>query len=83
MARFGHYAIKTLRFTSWPLLLLLLLYLVTGFAMSGRFGLEMLMDAKQALTLHKAMHIPLLVLLSVHVVCAVYLAMRRWRWIKK
>ena len=83
MARFGHYAIKTLRFTGWPLLLLLLLYLVTGFAMSGQFGFGMLMDAKQALTLHKAMHIPLLVVLSAHAVCAVYLAMRRWRWIKK
>ena len=83
MAKFGHYAIKTLRFTSWPLLLLLLLYLVTGFAMSGRVGLGMLMSEKNALALHKAMHIPLLVLFPVHAVCAVYLAMRRWRWIKK
>ena len=83
MARFGHYAIKMLRFTGWPLLLLLLLYLVTGFAMSGRFGLGMLMSEKTALTFHKAMHIPLLVLFSMHAVCAIYLAMRRWRWIRK
>jgi len=83
MAKFGHYAIKTLRFTGWPLLLLLLLYLVTGFAMSGRFCFGILMSEKNALTLHKAMHIPLLVLFPVHAACAVYLAMRRWRWIRK
>ena len=83
MPKLGHIAIKTLRFTSWPLLLLVLLYLVTGFAMSGRFGLGVLTNEKQALAYHKALHVPLLILFPVHVVCAVYLAMRRWRWIKK
>jgi hypothetical protein len=80
--RFGHYAIKTLRVTSWPLLFLMLLYLVTGFAMSGRFGFGVLMNEKTALAFHKALHVPLLMLFPVHAVCAVYLAMRRWRWIK-
>ena len=80
--RFGHFAIKTLRVTSWPLLLLLLCYLITGFAMSGRFGFGVLMDEKTALACHKALHVPLLVLFPVHVVCAAYLAMRRWRWVK-
>ena len=74
--------IKVLRISSWPLLLLLALYLVTGFAMSGRYGLNVLLDAKLALAVHKQMHVPLLVLLPVHAICAIYLALRRWRWIK-
>ena len=74
--------IKVLRISSWPLLLLLALYLVTGFAMSGRYGLNVLLDAKLALAVHKLMHVPLLVLLPVHAICAIYLALRRWRWIK-
>ncbi len=82
MPKFGHYAIRTLRFTSWPLLALLVLYLVTGFAMSGRFGLGTLMNEKKALAFHKALHVPLLALFPVHAVCATYLAMRRRRWVK-
>ena len=74
--------IKVLRISSWPLLGLLALYLVTGFAMSGRYGLHVLLDAKLALAVHKLMHGPLLVLLPVHAICAIYLALRRWRWIK-
>ncbi len=74
--------IKVLRISSWPLLGLLALYFVTGFAMSGRYGLNTLLDAKTALAVHKLMHVPLLVLLPVHAICAIYLALRRWRWIK-
>ena len=80
---FGHYVIKTLRITSGPLLLLMMLYLVTGFAMSGRYGFGKLMTTKQAVAYHKALHVPLLVLFPVHTGCAIYLAFRRWRWIKK
>ena len=74
--------IKVLRISSWPLLFLLALYLVTGFAMSGRYGLGVLLDEKTALGFHKLLHVPLLVLLPVHAICATYLALRRWRWIK-
>ena len=74
--------IKVLRISSWPLLGLLAVYLMTGFAMSGRYGCGVLLTEKTALALHKLMHVPLLTLLPVHVICAIYLALRRWRWIK-
>ena len=80
--KLGHLAIKTLRHTAWPLLILLLFYLVTGFAMSGRFGLDRWMDEKKALAVHKALHVPLLLLFPIHGVCATYLALRRRRWIQ-
>ena len=74
--------IKMLRISSWPLLVLLALYLVTGFAMSGRYGFGVLMNEKTALGFHKLLHVPLLALLPVHGICAIYLTLRRWRWIK-
>jgi len=74
--------IKLLRISSWPLLGLLALYLGSGFAMSGRYGLGVLVDEKTALGIHKLLRVPLLVVLPVHAICAIYLALRRWRWIK-
>jgi hypothetical protein len=50
--------------------------------MSGRYGLSVLTDEKTALTLHKLMHLPLGLLVVIHVIPSVYLAFLRWRWIK-
>ena len=57
-------------------------FLITGYIMSGRFGLGTWMNEKTALTLHKMLHLPLAVLLLVHTLPAVYLALQRWGWIK-
>jgi len=75
--------LKLVRWTGWLLLPLVLAFLATGYAMSGRYGLSVLADEKTALTLHKLMHLPLGVLLIVHVVPSVYLALLRWGWIKQ
>jgi hypothetical protein len=81
--RAGYIVIKTLRYSSWPLLLLLLGYLVTGFAMSGQYGFGKLLDKEMALAIHRGLHVPLGLLFGLHAVCATYLAMRRRRWLKK
>ena len=75
--------LKLVRWTGWILLPVVLAFLVTGYAMSGRYGLSVLTDEKTALTLHKLMHVPLMVLVLVHVVPSVYLALLRWGWIKQ
>ncbi|HUJ43835.1 MAG TPA: hypothetical protein VLW52_09530 [Opitutaceae bacterium] len=75
--------LKLVRWTGWLLLPLVLAFLATGYVMSGRYGLSVLADEKTALTLHKLMHLPLGVLLIVHVVPSVYLALLRWGWIKQ
>ena len=55
---------------------------IAGYAMSGRYGLSVLADEKTALTLHKLMHLPLGLLVVIHVIPSVYLAFLRWGWIK-
>ena len=74
--------LKLVRWTGWLLLPVVLAFLVTGYAMSGRYGLSALTDEKTALALHKLMHLPLGLLVLVHVVPAFYLALIRWGWIK-
>jgi hypothetical protein len=75
--------LKTVRWTGWPLFPLVALFLLSGYIMSGRFGLSGWLDEKQALALHKLLHLPLMILVLVHTVPAVYLALQRWGWIGK
>jgi len=75
-------SIKILRWSGWLLLPLVLAFLLTGYIMDGRYGFGRLLDEKSALTFHRLLHLPLLVLVVAHVVPAVYLACQRWGWIK-
>jgi hypothetical protein len=83
MNAFNYLCLKLVRWTGWLLLPALLAFFATGYAMSSRYGLGALTDEKTALTLHKLMHLPLLVLVVVHVVPSAYLAFVRWGWIKQ
>jgi hypothetical protein len=74
--------LKIVRWSSWPLLLVIPGFLVTGYAMAGEFGLNQWLDEKTALTLHRMLHGPLIGLVLVHSLPAVYLAFQRWGWIK-
>lgn len=79
MQRSPHYVLeKIIRISSWPLLLVVILFLATGYIMSGEFGLGGVMDAKQALAIHRALHLPLMVATLVHAAPATWLAIRRW-----
>jgi hypothetical protein len=75
--------IKAVRWSGWPLLPLLLLFLFTGYTMEGRYGLSQLMAEKTALTFHRMLHVPLIILVLMHSLPATYLAMQRWGWIKR
>jgi hypothetical protein len=50
--------------------------------MDGRYGLSRLLDEKPALTFHRMLHIPLIILVLVHSVPAVCLAAQRWGWVQ-
>ena len=79
MQRPPHYVLnKIVQVSSWPLLLIVIIFLVTGYAMSGQYGLGLVLDAKRALAIHNMLHGPLLVLLLVHSLPAAYLAFKRW-----
>ncbi len=82
MKSLNYLCLKIVRWTSWPLLVVILCFLLTGYMITGDFGLGRWVNEKQALALHKLLHLPLLVLLLVHVLPASYLALRRWGWIK-
>ena len=75
--------LKTVRWTGWPLLPLVLAFLATGYAISGRYGFGHVLDQQTALALHKLLHAPLLLLLLVHSLPAIYLAFERWNRTRK
>jgi len=74
--------LKVVRWTGWPLFPVVAAFLITGYMMSGRFGFDRWLDEKSALTLHRLLHGPLIILLLAHTVPAVYLALQRWGWIR-
>jgi len=76
------YLIKTVRISGWFLLVLLILFIVSGYAMCGEFGFDKLVDSHAAETLHKSIDVPLVTVFLAHSLAAIYLAFRRWGWIK-
>jgi len=78
-----YYLIKAARISGWLLLMLMLVYLVTGFAMRGEFGLGHLLTADEAKVIHQDFRWPLVVAFLIHALTTIYFAMRRWGWIKK
>lgn len=83
MNRFNHFCLRLVWWTGWPLLPVLAAFLFTGYAISGRMGLDRWLDERTALTLHKLLHWPLILLAVVHAIPAMYLALQRWGWIRK
>lgn len=83
MSTINFVCLKIVRWSGWPLLPLVLLFLFTGYIMDGRYGLGRLLDAKTALTFHRMLHLPLILLVLAHSLPAAFLAMQRWGWIKR
>jgi hypothetical protein len=82
MTKLNMVSLKIVRWSGWLLLPLVMLFLLSGYIMDGRYGFSKLLDEKSALTFHRMLHLPLIVLVVAHVVPAVYLAFQRWGWIK-
>ena len=77
------YLVKIVRISGWLLLLLMVAYLATGYALCGKYAFGRLIEAQQALTFHKMLDWPLIVLLLAHCLPSIYLAVRRSGWIRK
>ena len=73
--------IKTLRVSGWCLLALLIGFLLSGYAIMGRFHLGRFIKAEEGKNLHLLLHVPLIVAAVAHVVPAAYFA--SFRWFKK
>jgi succinate dehydrogenase/fumarate reductase cytochrome b subunit len=82
MSKLNFVLLKMVRWSGWLLLPLVMAFLLTGYIMDGRYGFGKLLDEKSALTFHRMLHLPLIVLVLAHCLPAVYLAFWRWGWIK-
>jgi hypothetical protein len=82
MSRLNRVCLKLVRWSGWALLPVVVLFLLTGYIMDGRYGLSKLLDEKTALTFHRMLHLPLMIVVLAHSLPAVYLAIQRWGWIK-
>ena len=78
----NYYLVKTARVSGWLLFLLVLLYMVTGFALCGELGFDQLIDEQLALSIHQIFEWPLVATFVTHSAVTIYFAFRRWGWIK-
>lgn len=83
MAKFHSLLLRAIRITAWPLLALMLVFIASGYALSGQYGFGRVLEAETALKLHRLFDIPLVVLFVVHSAGGAYFALRRWGWIGK
>ena len=77
------YLVKIVRISGWFLFAVVLVYITSGYAMCGEFGFGRLLDAEQALELHKRLDVPFVTLFLVHSLPSIYLTLRRSRWIRR
>jgi choline-glycine betaine transporter len=77
-----YYLIKTARISGWLLLPLMLLYIVTGLAVLSQLKLNRLIEPNAARLVHRDWSWPLIAVFLVHSSVTIYLALRRWGWIK-
>jgi len=82
MSKLNFVSLKLVRWTGWLILPVVLAFLLTGYAMTGRYGLGAWMETQTALAFHRMLHLPLVILTLAHSVPAMYLAMQRWGWLK-
>lgn len=78
----NYYLLKIARTSGWLLLVLMAVYIVTGFSLCGKLGMSGVLDIQTALVIHKLFDWPLVAVFLVHAAVAVYFALRRWRWIR-
>jgi succinate dehydrogenase/fumarate reductase cytochrome b subunit len=76
-----YWLVKIARLTGWLLFFLVLLYLVTGFALCGEYGVSRWISAQRALEIHQLFEWPLIVVFVTHSAVTIYFALRRWGWI--
>lgn len=67
------------RITRWFLLLLILLYFISGYSMVGKFGMNKILSKKIATRIHTILDFPTLLLLAIHCCPRIYFFLRRRR----
>ena len=78
----SYYLMKTARISGWLLFVLVLLYIMTGFSLTGEFGFGRLISPQSALAVHEIFEWPLIAIFAVHSAITIHFALRRWGWIR-
>ena len=73
------YCMKTVRATGWLLAPFILADMASGYAISGKFGMDRFMEMETAMKVHSNMDLPFGILLLGHLVPSIYLAIWRFR----
>lgn len=74
------YLVKVNRFSAWCLLAVIVAKLVTGYGITGDHAwIRALGSAETHAALHRALALPAMVLLAVHVSLSAFFAVLRWR----
>lgn len=66
------------RINSWVLLLLVMLYIITGFGITGGYGFNMIFEPEASLYLHSSLTMPFLIALVIHVGIRFMNLLKRW-----
>jgi hypothetical protein len=76
----GYYLTKANRLTGWLLFFLVLVFIPSGFAITGQYGFQRLLEPNRAATVHALLVWPVIGSFLVHSMLNIYFAFRRWGW---
>ncbi len=74
--------LKTSRISAYVLIVLMLVYLITGFSMIGLYDMHRIVDKNFAIYMHVNLFLYLIIFLVLHCGIDVYFALKRWKIIK-
>jgi len=75
--------VKINRLSGWLLIPLFLIYIITGYSMTGEYGMNKVVSLHLARTIHLNFSGLFILLFLLHVCTSIYLALRRWGIIRR
>jgi len=73
---------KINRISGYVLFPVILVFMVSGFGMTGNYGFDRLLSAETGRQIHQTLLWPVIGLFFIHSLVSWYFAFRRWGWIK-
>ena len=71
--------IKISRVSAWLLLFLMILFIVTGYSITGKYYMNKLIDPDLADDIHLLFDIPIIILFIVHAGIQIYFTFKGWK----
>ncbi|MFC1586987.1 hypothetical protein ACFL54_01645 [Planctomycetota bacterium] len=77
-----YYLVKINRITGWVLFALIIIFIFTGFASTGRYGFSKWMLPDKAVGIHQLLIWPVISIFVIHSMLNMYFSFKRWGWLK-